>query len=410
MKPMPAGRKLALAIVAVTLAGVAYVSLRPRPRPIHPLDAVPADAFVAIEVDVASLRRSGALNVLFGDREEQSLTHVCGFDPVDRMDDLVFTVPEGGTGDFGVAVQANITQDELSRCAAAVVKAREGDPTADWEPRGSYTVITPRRTSKDVSKPGRSLGFRKGSPLLVAPKGWLFTMVDSLEAVEDGRGSPGQHQTLRGELTAGVLPPPTLLVTATALLDHAVREKLKADMLKEVGTASDSGTSMMLGVLGMTSGALGLYEQGDLVHAVVQLHCEEEAQCAQVDKLVQKVRGDWAKMEALREFGLGPVLDGLTVEHKGTLLQVRASAPTPSVVGWARLFLQSSPVVPPSPDEPAPAPPAVPAASVPTQTVKITVPEGVKPGQPFTVQIPSPAPGASTAGVKNLTVTVPSPR
>jgi hypothetical protein len=166
---------------------------------------------------------------------------------------------------------------------------------------------------------------------------------------------------------------------------------------------------MMLGVLGTSAGALGMYERGNEVRAIVELQCEEERQCAEVERLIRKVRGEWAKMDALRAFGLGTVLDHLEVDHHGTELEVRAGAPTADIVRWAKIFLDSKPLVGAGSASvgavvPSPSAAAVPS-DVPTQTVRITVPEGVKPGQPFTVQIPSPVPGGSALTVRPLTAT-----
>ncbi len=415
---MPLPRKIAIALFgAGAVALAAWYFHTPR-RPVRPIDAVPPDAFVAIDINVGALRRSGALTALFGDRDEQKLTEVCGFDPVDQMEDLVFTVPEDGNGDFGVAVQAALTQDQLVGCANQIVKAHGGDPTADIVTRGSYNVITPRSTSAESTRPPRSLGYSRGSPILVGPRSWLYTMIDAIDDASEGKSSPGEHANLRTRLAASIKPPPTFLVTGTALLDRRVREKLKAEMVKEVGTARDTGTLMMFGVLGMSSAVIGLYEGGDDVHAVAHLHCEEEQECVQVGKLIAKVRDEWAKMPALREFGLGPVLDHLKVDHHGTQLEVEAVAPTADVVRWAKLFLESRPLVA-RPDASGSAPSAAsPQASatgagtadVPTQTIHVQVPEGVAPGQPFTVRIPSPVPGAS-GGVRVLSATAvpPSP-
>jgi hypothetical protein len=408
---MTTPRKVALALVGVGVALLVAWTYRTRPRPTRPIDAVPPDAFVAIEVDVSALRKSGALRAIFGDKNEQSLTQVCGFDPVDRMQDLVFTVPEGGDGAFGVAVQADITQDDLVRCANEIVQAHGGDPTSDVASYGSYAIITPKSTSAESTKPARSLGYHAGSPILVGPKAWLERMIDALDAASEGRGGAGEHLALRTKLSNEITPAPTFLLTASVLLEKSVREKLKAEMAAEVGPGEDSGTSMMLGVLGMSGGALGMFERGEEVRAVVDLKCEEERQCVEVERLIAKVRGEWAKMDALRAFGLGTVLDHLEVDHHGTELQVRAGAPTSDIVRWAKIFLDSKPLVGASTSIGAvvPSAPAAVASDVPTQTVRITVPEGVKPGQPFTVQIPSPVPGGSALSVRPLTATVPPP-
>jgi hypothetical protein len=430
---LPLPRKIALAVVGAAGAlALAYYLRTPPHRPTHALDAVPADAFVAIEIDVGSLRKAGALTALFGDRDEQSITKACGFDPVDRMSHLVFTVPEGATGDFGVAVDASLTREELVSCADAVVKARGGDPTAETVERGSYAVITPKTTSSETSRPARSLGYAKDGPLLVGPRTWVYTMIDTLEDASQAppSRSPGEHVTLRQRLAAEITPTPLFLVTATALLDRSVRDKLKAEMIKEVGTATDSGTSMMMGVLGMTSGVLGLYEEGGDVHAVLDLDCEREPECAEVEKLVRKVAGEWSQMKELRGFGLGPVLDKVVAEHRGTRLQVRTSAPAADVVHWAKLFLETKTLVAPRGPVAAGSPEDDLKADVPTQTVRVTVPEGTKPGDSLTIKVPtigsgqagqvhivtavpaasvSAASPASAASGRALTVTVPGP-
>ncbi len=390
LSSMPLPRKIALALVAGVGALLAAHYLYTPRRATHPIDAVPADAFVAIEIDVAAVRKTGALATLFGDPEEQSLTSVCGFDPVDRMSRLVFTVPEGATGDFGVAVEAGLSRDELVRCAEAVVKGHGGDPTSDVVERGPYSVITPRSTSSESSKPPRSLAYANSdSPILVGPRGWIYTMADTLEDASLGRGTPGEHVTLRQRLVAEITPTPVFLVTATALLDRNVRDKLKTEMLNQVGTAEDSGTSMMLGVLGMTSGVLGLYMDGSDVHAVIDLNCEHEPECAQVERLISKVRDEWSKMPALRDFGLAGVLDRVTIGHRDTKLTVRTSAPASDVVNWTRLLLGLSP---------APVTATIGQVmsqadighDVPTQTLRVTVPPGTKPGDPISITVGSP--------------------
>jgi hypothetical protein len=391
---MPLSRKIGLALVGVGLCVLGASFLIPHSqRPVHAIDAVPPSAFLSVAVDVARLRKSPVLGALFGDRDEQKLAAVCGFDPLDVTHSIVFALPVGGSGDFGVAVQADIKQADLLRCADAVVKAHGGDPTVDQDARGPYKFFTPHKTSAGSDKPPRSIGYHEGDPILVGPKRWLFEMVDALEEAGQGRPASGQHTSLLAELDRSVQPPPAYLLTATVRIEPSVRAKLRAEMLAEVGGAQDPGTAMMLGVLGMSAGVLGLYERDDDVRAVLDLRCEEEGQCVAVGKLVEKVRAEWAKMDALREFGLGPVLDHLEVSPHDKTLEVRAGAPSRDILRWARLYLAMSPFV---------AQPGGGAADVPTETLKIPVPEGLEPGQPFTVKIPAATSGSAATGTRNL--------
>lgn len=200
-------RSVALILVG---AGVALLSVwlfRAKPRAVRAKDAVPPDAFVAVAIDVGSLRASGALRALFGASDEQSVTKLCGFDPVDRMQSLVFTVPEGGDGIFGVAVDADVSKDDLVRCADAVVESRGGDPTSDVDAYDTYEVMTPHRGSADAKTPARSLAYLGRGPILVGQKEWLHRMIDALASVRDGRGSPGEHETLRAHLASSISPP-----------------------------------------------------------------------------------------------------------------------------------------------------------------------------------------------------------
>jgi hypothetical protein len=338
---MTRSRWLALAaiVTGVGLAGGAlYVTRAPRP-PALAVDAIPADAFAAIDVHLDALRRSGALSALFGASGEQSVTKACGFDPVDRMHEIVFALPETGDGDFGVAVQADLGKDELLACARKVIETRGGATSTDVATRGTYTVVAQRLPPGDARlRP--ALAYRDGGPYLVGVGEWLGKMIDAVER-PSASAAPDPHAALRKSLSgpAGT----SFAVTGTVVLLKSIREKVRAQMIGEGESLSDSGAATMAGILAISSAAIGLYEQGDQVRAVAELVCEDAAACTAVQKFLLRKQDTWSKDPKLRLFGVATALDHLEIDHHDAHLEVRASAPTVQVVQWVKAVLEPRP-------------------------------------------------------------------
>ena len=123
------------AIVAVATAGLALVA-RSRQAPdlrSRALDAVPSGALLVAVADLAALRASPIGGPLLREgREIEGLgkvRDVCGFDPIDQLDEIALAIPAAGdSGDFGVVAAGAVDGDALLACASKVIEARGGQP------------------------------------------------------------------------------------------------------------------------------------------------------------------------------------------------------------------------------------------------------------------------------------------
>jgi hypothetical protein len=318
------------------------------------LDTVPQDAWLVVTLDVAALRASpfakpilggggGGETLVAGEGTEGaansasvpasrdaerphalsyallgSLTARCGFDPIARVRQVVVTSPEGGErGDFGVAFTGDFTKDELARCADRVIRARGGSPSPST--RGGFTQV------EDSTDPMRArLAYREGGPFLVGRGAWLDAMIDATERKTAGLRS--EHTELRAALAAKDGDAEALIVTA--LLPASVRDKLKAELGPEL---SSEGDQAYAGVLAVSAAglALGLGDAAgpSTTRLRAQMRCDSASACDEVKRLIERKRAAFSRDLALRLAGLGPLLDSLTVDARGTELTATARGP-----------------------------------------------------------------------------------
>lgn len=332
---MTRGSKLGLVgLLAALCGGGAALYRHMHCAPVMLVDAIPTDAFAAVDVNLDALRRSGALSAVFGNGQEQTVTKVCGFDPVDRMHELLFAFPEKGDGDFGVVVSADLTRDELLGCSRKLIEARGGEAPKATESRGSFAIVSQPGSPDQKSRP--ALAFRDGGPYIIGVGEWLGRLVDSVDHPPPG----GVHAALRGGLAGDSHP--AFVLTATVVLLKNLREKLKVQMATKTEDEADGASSTMAGILGVSSAALGLYEQGDQMRAVADLVCDDAAACTTVQKFIWRKQEVLRKDPTLRVFGVAAVIDRLEVDSHDTHLQIRASAPTKQVVDWVKAFVPAA--------------------------------------------------------------------
>jgi hypothetical protein len=295
--------------------------------------AVPAATFLAARIDVDTLRRTGLLATLSdalmpGGAPLQSLEKECGFDPLSRVSDVVFAVPEeDGTGDFGVALSVRAKPDELRACSKAVQSTTAADAPKTSHGFHVFGAGAQGNRAQLAVRPAGS----DSATLVVAKGAWLESMLSSLE-----RGGRDAKEHESASLALGSDVPRT--VSATVLLPDGMRKRL----MRELGTESRSAESKstMEGVLGVRAVALALgpmpKAEGEL-GARALLRCDQAEQCTRVKTLIEHKR-----LQASQDIGarlaFGPLLDSLTVQADGSDLRIEARAPITQVSRALRLL------------------------------------------------------------------------
>ncbi len=310
------------ALVAGICAAAFFLGRPPAPRSTA-LSVVPDDAWLVLTVDVEALRSSGLPSAVKTSGAPSSLGALagqCGFDPLERLRDLVVASPEGGEkGDFGVVFEADVSQEDLSACATKVIAARGGKPAI--RSRGGFQVI------EDESDEGHArVAYRAGGPFLVGRGAWLDRMVDRAaqpSPVPSGANAAG-HAALRVALKARAGNPAVL---ATAVLPKDLRERLKSELGTELTGEGDRAYTSVLSVEG-AGFALSTGPPGSTTSLDAELRCETASACDEVKAVIERKRAAFASNIGVRLVGLGPVLDSLHVEAHGASLSLTASAPT----------------------------------------------------------------------------------
>jgi hypothetical protein len=310
------------------------------------LQAVPADAWLVVTIDVAAARpllqpwleSAGGLARATRAAGLGSLTAACGFDPVEHLREIMVAAPEGGErGDFGVAFSADLTKDELAGCARKAIAARGGSPTTTA--RGGYVVIG------DENAPTQArLAYRDRGPFLVGTSPWLDAMIDA--AGSHAVGVPSRHLALRDALAPGGA---SRALVVTALLPKPIREKL--------GTSEADGDAgaAFTGVLGVAQAGAAVTALDATTTIEVELRCDTPAACEEVKELIEKGRRSLSGNLGVRLMGFGPLVDGVSFDAAAAgALAVRTRAPTAGLAQalerlWARVTPASGPSSPAAP-------------------------------------------------------------
>jgi len=332
---LDARRQYALFFGLTALVVVAGFALgRPRrPRGADLLSAVPRDAWLVVTADVAVLRASPLAQPLRAARNGTpmgTLAEACGFDPFERVREVALVSPESGErGEFGLAFTGDLGKEELSACAAKVIRSRGG--RASMSTRGAFAIV------EDAADPTHArVAYREGGPFLVGRGDWLDAMVDAAEGrVERLRV---EHAELRGALTRAAGAAPTVVLTA--LVAKPLRARLERELDAELGSEADKTYSSLLAVEGVGLAAK-VGPSGSATGLAAELRCESLAACDEVKKLIERKRGALAGEYGDRLLGLGPLLDSLSVRTAGAALSATASAPTEDIARalWRLLSL-----------------------------------------------------------------------
>jgi len=330
-----APHRISLAILVLVASGAAYAGVRSqqrnRPAP-SPLDAIPHDAFLVLTVDVASLRGSAFASMLGGGTLARrlpgldSVASACGFDPMTRVKELAFAIPETSEhGDFGVVAIGDFRRKELETCAVKTIEARGGH--ARVGSHGSFTTV--EEDDAQVLDAPR-LAYSDNGVFLVGRGAWLTAMIDTLEGRESSVRSSGPHEALRDALDSGDSMHPRTAVL-TAILPGVLRAKLRTEIGLEVITPTDmTTTSTMNGVLsvGVAGFALSAGPPGGHTDIVADLRCDTPEGAAAVARIIETKRKSLGQDFRLRLLGLAPVFESMTVQVEGTRIKATLHAPS----------------------------------------------------------------------------------
>ncbi len=318
---MPAGnlRPFALAAAVLAAGSLAYAALLHGPGT-GPFDAVPAGSFLVATIDVARLRASPLYTAVF-DKDGPltqtaglaDLALACGFDPLGRIDELAIAIPEGGeSGDFGVAASAQLTREELVRCAENVAGAR--GETRKVEQIGAFYFVADEK--------GHALAVRDTGPIVVGRAAFVRAMIATAERRAPSARESRDHMELRETLAPSGTKP---LLVVTAILPRDLRDRLKREMGAELGVAGSNAT--MGGVLGVRAAGVALREtDSGMLEAKAELRCDSASACDEVRKLALAKRLGFSQDLALRLVGLGPVIDAFDAKVDGPTLTATTHA------------------------------------------------------------------------------------
>ncbi|MEO7111835.1 MAG: hypothetical protein ABI183_15440, partial [Polyangiaceae bacterium] len=221
-------------------------------------------------------------------------------------------IPEGQDGEFGILARGNISRDEMSKCASAVISARGGSPTESKS--GDFSEISDE--SSTLSTPSK-IAWNDHGLVLVGRGAWLGEMIEASHGERARITTNAQHTELRTALGKGRLG------VVTAILPAGLRKKIEHQMQSD----SEGENAMMQGVLGVAAAGLAIGTNGSNTEMALELRCDNADACAQVEKLIAKKKSEWSQNLGLRLF-LGPLLDGLTVSVDGAALHASSRLPT----------------------------------------------------------------------------------
>ncbi len=391
---MSPSTKNALLLAGFALAAIALVVLlRLTQHPVaRPLDAAPADSFLVVSADVDALRESVlGQSLLLGPGgkllDGGAVAEACGFDPIERVREVAVAVPvEDQSGEFGIAVKADLSKDELMECAKKFGD-RSGTATRlSFVQSGTYTLAEPQG---ELAKKYPTLAYRDGGPILIAHHPFIDKMILTVDKKAPSVRAPSVHLDLMQALNppAPKAPPkgpapkdappggarPALV--ATVFLPKEMRERIRRDMAHEAAEGrgdrdrpprgepqkepqkdpqadpqaepqeapapaprrDGAREALMEGVLGVRAAGLAVSpgtEKAGVFDLRLVVFCESAEDCDAVDRLIDQTRHKRSIETVVGLLGMGPLLENLKVEPQKDRLFVSTFAPSDLAGRW----------------------------------------------------------------------------
>jgi hypothetical protein len=309
-----AGRGLVwfLGVVAV-VAGAVFVLRALRSNDLPPpapkadlLDAVPTSPMLLATIDLRALRATTLGSTLLS-REGAGVLgrvhEICGFEPVDALDEVALVVPSSPEdADFGLVAIGDVNRDAIVACAEKVIGARGGTPVT--------TNLGSFRAVRDASTASGEIAARPGGPLLVGAGSYLRTMVDTADGALPTVRTDSAHTALRAAIEDAPLARVTIVLSP----------RQRATIADEVARSGGKAPAALEAVLAAALGAK-ITSETLQAHAVVLV--ADPAHAKELDEAIDEVRRQRADDPLLRLLGLGQLLDRVRVSVDGTQVHLR---------------------------------------------------------------------------------------
>lgn len=297
---------------ALLASGLAYAAKHRKVADLstHAIDAIPGGALVVATADLAALRASpvGAPFLKQG-REVPGLgkvRDVCGFDPMDTLDEAALAVPAAGdTGDFGVAATGRVDPDAILACAGKIIEARGGKPI--------ITTIGTFRSVHDATMPatGGEIAVRKGGPLLLGGGAYLRAMVDAVEGRVPTAKSSLAHAALGKELGDA----------ASVRVTFVLTPEQRRTLLEELGSSSVANPASSV----VAAGAGARIGSDVALHAVVATN--DPAAATKLAAGLDEARLAKVDDYSFQLVGFGELFKSVKISVDGELVHLRVTMP-----------------------------------------------------------------------------------
>jgi hypothetical protein len=292
--------------------------------------AVPESSFAVLTIDADSLRKSPLGDRVFGQLRPRLtgvtvVSETCGIDTLSHIRELAVVAPEEGpTGTFGLLAMPDLGLLEMKSCADKLLGTL-GNKVKVTD-QGDFKVLEGAGAFSDPTL--AKMAYAPGTPLLFGEGPWFDRILATASGKSPSMAGTGEH----GSLRKAVEPPGkhgTVVLTAVfpAELRHRLRDEQKPE--------SEAEEKAMGAVLNIRSAGLAVTvgsSKTALTTATAELRCEAEGPCKEVERLILRRRLSWSQDIKLRLFGLGPLIDSLSAQTRGTTVTVTAQIGTEPLV------------------------------------------------------------------------------
>jgi hypothetical protein len=382
---------LARALVPLALgaagAGVAWFALSQRSgpveapttpsrvRPVTVLDAAPSNTLLFAQLDLRQLRSHPLVAPLLGgDRAVDglgTLRAACGFDPIERVDELALIVPPRGVDEVGLAAVGPVPAESLLACAERLVRARGGEPIRS-SLGGFRTVRDVTSASageiavRDESASAGSASQTTSRTLILVGAGpSLRSMIDAAEGTIPRLDASAEHRALRA------LVEPQTSLRATLVLSREQRDEL---------ASAASSAELPRGLAEVRGVSFGLRLEDARADAVIVAVTTDAASARSLSEAVAAARRRLSTVPAIELLGARPLLDRARIEVRDASVRVELAAELRELEDIARSALAARALLEGAAAPPGGAPSAVvsaaPASSLAPAPSSAPIPSG----------------------------------